>query len=404
MAGEWRRALFQYDPVGSGHTFDYVLDKIESALTQSGWVRPSWDTGLLTRPLSSTGSVSEESRFFIRSDRNTQDRWRYRGDNVLQHGGIIVSYDSNASGAGDESGPQIVIQTFLENTAASGIQVSTRDIVSGSTPNFRTGSIRISLDNFSVNTFLIYVGEDGLYIESGANGLTTNLGHGAVMTFGAIPELHGTREVAVQWTAQGLVCDFTRNCKFTASRDDRFVTNDGLNKNFTASLQPETPRGTANIEQLAGNVSDNRAYYIGSRDTFMSMGIGRVLGDNSAAATSFDGSVRFAATFGLFSTPRENRFRLSQLLMLQSMHHFLGGVNSSSGSNNVAGGSNEQAFIDVRNYRQIFRFAAVDYTLLPGINVVDAITGASYRVQRIEDNGRFSQIGIEVPSITLTLP
>lgn len=402
MAGEWFRATWQYDPVGQSHTFDYILDKLEAALLQSGWERPSWDTGSLTQTLTSGAAV--ESRYFIRTDRNTQARWRYTGDNVLQHGGIVISYDDDASSVGGESGPQIVIQSFLQNTGATGVQVSTQDLIGGTTPNFRYGSIRISLDNFTVNNYLLNVGESGLYIEAGANGLNTNLGHGAVMTFGAIPEFHGTRDEAVQWTAQGLIFDFTRNCKFTQSRNDRFVTNDGTDKNFTASIQPQCPRGTNNIDTFAGNVSNQKFYYVGSRDTFLSMGTGVGAGSSSEVAVELDASVRFAATFGLFNSPKNDRFRISPLVMLQELHHFLGATTSTSASNNVAASSNEQTFLDIRTLRGIYRFAAVDYTLLPFVNVTDAVTGGIYRVARIEDNGRFSQIGIEVPATTLTLP
>lgn len=402
MPGEWNRATFQYDPVGQAHTFDFILDKLESALTQSGWVRPSWDTGSLLQVLSNGNAT--ESRYFIRADRNTQVRWRYTGDVVLQHGGIVVSYTANATGVGAETGPQIVIQSFLQNAGATGVMVSTQDLIGGSAPNFRFGSIRVSIDNLTVNNYLVYVGEDGLYLESGSDGLAVNLGHAAVMTFGSIPELHGTRDEAVQWTAQGLICDLTRNCKFTAQRNDRFVTNDGTNKNFTASLQPQVPRGTIDIDTLAANVANHRFHYIGSRDTFLSVGTGVDPGNTTQLSASRSSSAKFSATFGLFSSPKNNRFRISQLLMLQDLHHFRGAVNSAVASDNVAASATEQTFLDVRTYRQIHRFAAVDYTLLPFVNVTDAVTGGVYRVARIADNGRFSQIGIEVPSVTLTLP
>jgi len=396
MPGEWSRATFQYDPVGQGHTFDFILDKLESFLLQTGWERPSWDTGLLVQSL--TPGNANESRYFIRTDRNTQDRWRYTGDAVTQHGGIVISYQANSTGAGVETGPQIVIQTFLQNTAASGVQISTQDVISGSGSNFRFGSIRLSIDNTTINSYLVYGGEDGLYLESGANGLPTNLGHGAIMTFGAIPEFHGTRDIAVQWTAQGLVLDFTRNCKFTVDRNDRFVTNDGTNKNFTASLQPQTPRGTASIFSTAGTIENQRAYYVGAQDNFLSMGVG-----GSAATTAVDvassatQSMLHAASFGLINTPLDGRFRISPLVMRQHLAHVQVGVSSSSASNNVAPSSSALNLLDARHLRRVFRFGAVDYTLLPYVNIVDVVSGATYRVLRIDDNGRFSQLGVEVP-------
>lgn len=405
MAGEWNRATFQYDPVGLGHTFDYVMDKIESFLLQSGWSRPSWDTGSITTTLN-TGAgpgfgtkASTESRFFIRTDRNTQEVWRFTGDAVTQHGGIIVSYDNSAS-VGSETGPQIVIMTFVQNSAATGSQITSGDAISGSGSDVRYGSIRLSLDNLAVNNWFIYGGEQGLYLEAGTNGLPTNQGHGAIMVFGAIPEFHGTREFTVQWTAQGLVCDFLRNCKFCESRNNRFVTNDGTDKNFTASLQPVTPRGTASIYSLSGNVEDRRAYYIGAQDNFLScnVGSGTTIGPTQDVSTLNQVSVKYSASFGLIQTPLDGRFRISPLMMLQHLAHVNTGVNSAVGSNNVAAAANTMSLIDVRSMRRIFRFAAADYTLLPFVNIVDAVTGATYRVFRIDDNGRFSHAAIEVPS------
>lgn len=411
MPGEWNKAVAQYDPVGLGHTFDYVMDKIESFLLQSGWERPSWDTGALTVTLNTGASApfgtkaSTESRFFIRTDRNTQERWRFTGDAVTLHGGIVLSYDSSAS-VGSETGPQIVLQTFVQNAAATGVYVAssvnvvTTDAISGSGSDVRFGSIRISLDNFTVNNFLIYGGEDALYLESGSGGLNTNLGHGAIMTFGAIPEFNGTRSVAVQWTAQGLILDFRRNCKFTAVRNDRFVTNDGTDKNFTASLQPITPRGTANIYTLTSNVENFRAYYVGAIDNFLGANVGGASGSTGVDVVSAETlSSKFAASFGLINTPLDGRFRISQVAMLQHLGQIRAGVNSALSSNNVAAAVSNFTVLDFRDVlRRVFRFAVVDYTLLPFVNIVDAVTGATYRVLRIDDNGRFSQLGIEVPS------
>lgn len=405
MSGEYNRATFQYDPVGLGHTFTTILDKIESFLTQSGWQRPSWDTGSITTTLNTGASspfgtkASTQSRFYIRTDRNTQDTWRYTGDAVTQHGGIVVSYDNSAS-VGSETGPQIVIMTFVQNSAATGSQVTSGDGISGSGADIRYGSIRVQIDNLTVNNWFIYGGEQGLYIEVGSNGLPTNLGHGSIMVFGAIPEFHGTRDFTVQWTAQGLVCDFTRNCKFTASRNDRFVTNDGTSKNFTASLQPLTPRGTASIYSLSGNVEDRRGYYIGAQDNFLSQSVAGTAANTTVdVATTLQSSIKFAASFGLINSPLDGRFRLSPLMMAQHMGHEICGVTSSSGSNNVASASNTLFLLDVRAHRRIYKLVAADYTLLPFVNVIDAVTGATYRIVRVDDNGRFSHLGVEVPSL-----
>lgn len=422
MAGEWAQATFQYDPVGLSHTFSFVMDKIENFLLLSGWERPTWDGGMFGPGTVGTPSTpgSGDGRYFIRADRATQDRWRYTGDLITQHGGIFVwynvdagvdqgnGYEPNLEGSTDpgESGPQIVFQSFLENVTTDGVQLRTPDhdvTISGIS---RFGSIRVLLDNLAVNNWLLYGGEDGLYLEAGRDALNANLGHGAIMVFGEIPEFNATRDVARQWTAQGLVCDMRGPCRFTEDRNDRFVTNDGTNKNFTASLQPYTPRGTSSIDSLSGNVFDERPYYIGCRDNFLSA-TAQGATTQAAEIAALSGnllSTKYAASFGLINTPKNDRIRISPLFMIQEILHINSGVTSASANNNLASSTNAVPMIDVRTYRQIFRFVGADHTLIPFLSVVDSVSGATYRVARIDDNGRFSQFGIEVPSTTLTLP
>jgi hypothetical protein len=421
MAGEWASATFQYDPPGQSHTFTYVMDKLENALVMSGWGRPSWDGGAFGPGTVGTPSTpaSGDARYFIRTDRATQGRWRFTGDLLTQHGGILVWYNADAGvdqGNGYEpnlggpsnagfSGPMIVIQTFLENSAGTGAQVLTPDHFEQANGETRTGSVRIQLDNLAVNNYLVYVGEDGLYIESGRDSRYNNLGHGAVMTFGVIPELHGTRDEAVQWTAQGLVADFSGRCRFSDDRDRRFVTNDGTDKNFTAALAPLSPRGTSDIDTTSTLVEDQRPYYIGARDNYLSAGYGSSSATGQDMGTSGAGhGWLYASTFGLINTPKDDRIRLSPLFMIQQIFHQNAGVNSSSASNNVAAAGNALSLLDVRVLRQVFRFAAADYTLIPAVNVVDSVSGATYRIVRMEDDGRFSTFGVEVPSTVLTLP
>jgi len=418
VSAEWNSSTFQFDPVGQSHTFSFIMDKIENFLTMSGWQRPSWDGGSFG-PGTNGGpdSASTDVRHFLRTDRATQDRWRFTGDLITQHGGIVVWYNAdptagpygpNLGGTTDagESGPQIVIQTFLENTTTDGVQVYTPDhdvTVSGIA---RFGSIRVLIDNLVVNNWLLYGGEDGFYLESGRDTFNASLGHGAVMTFGEIPEFNGTRDAARQWTAQGLVCDMRGNCRFTEDRNDRFVSNDGTNKNMTASLQPFSPRGTASIDSLSGNVFDARPYYIGCRDNFLSA---TPYGATSLSQEIFQGSgnglsARYAASFGLINTPKNDRIRISPLFMVQQITHVNSGVTSVSALNNIVASVNACPQLDVRTMRQVFRFVGADHTLIPFLSVVDSVSGATYRIARMADNGRFSQFGVEVPSTVLTLP
>lgn len=398
MANEWNQGTFQFDAPGLSHTFTFALDRIQSALTQSGWELASWSPG--------ASPPAANARYLIRTDRNTQDRWQYTGDTLTQHGGILLWYDSDpqtTTGLAAFAGQvHIVIQSFLENTGATDVQVASPDWVETVGGAERFGSIRIVLDSTAVNNYLIYCGEDGLYIESGRDGVQNNLGHGAIMTFGAIPELHGTLDANVKWTAQGLVCDFSDVCRFSADRFDRFVTNDGTDKNFTASLQPYTPRGTYNIDSTGGgaNIADQREYYIGAQDNFFSLGSG----NQSTSITTNqesqerEGQIRYAATFGLINTPKNNRFRIAPLVMIQDIRHVDIAADSSSSDNNLAPSADKGHMIDWRQTRRVFKFAAVDYTLLPFVNITDAVTGVVYRVARMEDNGRFSQFGVQQPT------
>jgi hypothetical protein len=394
------------------------MDKIENFLILSGWERPTWDGGVFgPGTVGAPDPSSTDARHFVRADRTTQDRWRYTGDLLTQHGGIVVwhnpdptaaPYGPNLGGSSNanESGEQIVLQSFLENSGATAVQVYTPDHVGLFSTFNRFGSVRLVVDNLAVNNYLLYGGEDGLYIEVGRDSSPNNIGHGAIMTFGEIPELHGTRGFATKWTAQGLVCDFRGRCRFSQSRNDRFVSNDGSNKNFTASLQPYSPRGTADVDSLATLIANQRPYYIGARDNFLSMGYGSPSTTTSDFGTSSSGiSSKYAATLGLIDTPKDDRIRISPLVMIQEVAHVNAGVTSALSSNNVAAAGSALSLIDIRDkMRQIFRFAAADHTLIPSLSVVDAVSGATYRIARFDDDGRFSQFGVEVPTATLTLP
>jgi len=418
MAAEWNSATFQFDPVGQSHTFLFIMDKIENFLTMSGWERPTWDGGMFG-PGTEGGpdAAATDVRHFIRADRATQGRWRYTGDLITQHGGIVVWYHAdptagpygpNLGGStdADESGPQIVIQTFLENTTPDGVQIYTPDHDIETAGIHRFGSIRVLIDTLAVNNWLLYGGEDGLYLEAGRDSLNASLGHGAIMTHGEIPEFNATRDLADKWSAQGLVCDMRGNCRFTEDRNDRMVTNDGTDKNFTASLQPYVPRGTSSIDSLSGNVFDERPYYIGCRDNFLSStGTGAASLSAEVAGASGNGvSTKFAASFGLINTPKNDRIRISPLFMIQEIAHINAGVSSVASSNNVIAVTNALPMIDVRTYRQVFRFVGADHTLIPFLSVVDSVSGATYRIGRFDDNGRFSQFGIEVPTSIIVLP
>lgn len=398
MAAEWNRATFIIDNILHDHT--NFLTGIRSFLTQSGWEKASWSDGTY-------GALDEH---YLRTDRTTQPRWQFTGDGPTQYVGLRVFYDSDpntTTGTTLFTGEEhIVLQTFLQNSGATDRQVLTPDYVgtsgSGASQSHRFGSCRIRYDDAAPNNVLIVGGEDGLYIESGRDSLATNLGHAAIMGFGAIPELYGVYDDSVRWTAQGLVCDLFDACRFSESRNDRYVSNDGSDKNFTAGLQPYSARGTSDI--TSPSMFDQRPYYIGSRDSILGLCRGSTSPDsNPAVSTTGDVDLTYGATFGLLNTPQSGRFRLSPLLMVQDLHQVFCGVSSSAASDNVAPTSAVCAYLDPRAYRQIFRFAAVDHTLLPFATIQDGATGAIYRVATVDDDGRFSKIGIEWPAGEITV-
>lgn len=404
MAGEWRRATFIIDNIL--HTQTNIITAFESFLTQTGWVRASW-------------SGSGTDRYYLRADRNTQPRWQFTGDGGIKHGGIRVFYDSDAqttTGLAVFAGQKhIVIQSFLENVSQNGAQIATEDVINTSVASpggniARLGTIRIIYDNTAPNTYLLVGGEDGLYVECGRDAQNNNLGHGAILTFGAIPENHSSIDQTVGWTAQGLVADLFGSCRFTHNRNNRFVSNDGSNKNFTSALQPQSPRGTyslssplysdATVPSANGqaNANGRRGLYLSSRDLLY--GANRAASTEaatSAQSTTGDVDLQYFAAFGLFDSPQNGRYRISPMLCIQTLRQVECAATSASTSD-VAASSNQASVIDPRTFRQVFRFAVVDYTLLPWVNIQDAVSGATYRVARVEDNGRYSQIGIEWPS------
>lgn len=395
MTNEWTRGTFTIDNVSHDHT--NILAALDNFLTHAsvGWVEASWSPG-------------GTDRYYLKDDRASYERWQYNGDGPTQYSGLRIWYDSDpntTTGTSLFTGEEhIVIQSFLENSGATASQVMTPDYVGATGSSYRFGTIRLRYDDTAPNNYLVIGGEDGLYVEVGRDASENNLGHGAIMTFGAIPELHHTQDAAVQWTSQGLVCDFydggTGGCRFTTSRNRRWVQNNASEKNFTAALQPYSARGTRNI--ITPAIYDQNPYYIGSRDSFYGASrSGRTATTFSTISTE-DIELDIHATFGLCNTPLGDRYRISPMMMLQSIIEVPCGANSSSGGDVSA--TNLSGWLDPRAWRQLYRFAAVDYTLLPFQNVQDAVSGAIYRVARMEDNGRYSQFGIEWPSGEITIP
>lgn len=384
MALEWSRATVTIDPPGQAHTIDNLMNAIDSFLIQTGWVEPGWST-------------DPDSRYFVRTDVASRERWQYVGDGPLQAVGIRISKE--------ETDTEVWVTSFLENTAGTAAQIGTRDFVQlvGAGNQNEQSQVVIAFDTTVPNNYLFIGGEDGFYVESGRDGQNNNLGHGMVFTFAAIPELNATRDNLVQQTCNGLIMDLgdqirgavTRaGMRFTEVGDNRFVTNDGTNRNFSTYLLCRSSRGISDVT-TPGSPTDGPRYRMGARDSVLGVGQGFDFVGKS--------DIRWGCTFGLMNTPEDDRFRMSPILVLQETIRHDVAVQSTSASNTIAPNTALQQGMDIRHFRQALRIVAIDYTLIPWINVTDAATGTVYRVAEVPDNGRIAKLGIEWPASSITV-
>ena len=296
--------------------------------------------------------------------------WVYNGDGLDQHCGIRIFNNTGAS--------RIEAYTFLENLARTANQRSSS----------ATTCAYLTVDTTAPNNYLFIGGLNGLYIESGRDGSPNNLGHMAIVTFEPIPEFFSTDNEEVSWTTQGIVLDLFGSLKMSEDRNYRFVDNQGSNRNYTARLAPFVVRGTNTFN--AQTIADDRRVIVGPRDNFFS-----TLSTNSDTVVWAD-AVR--GTFGLMNTPRDNRYRLSPMMVDQiRVAGDFSVISSSSVSNNVA--ANACRIADPRAYRQVKRFAVADGSLLPFVNITDASTGTEFRIGQVADNGRPANIAVEWPSL-----
>lgn len=356
MALEWKRGTFVYDVVGLGHTSTTALNAFQSFLTQCGWDLAAYSTST--------------DKYFVRTDRATNDYWRFNGDGPNQNCGILVRYNAGNS--------RLEIAAFLENQAGNASQK-----ISNS-----THIAHVTLDGTAPNNWLFVGGEGGFYVEAGRDGLPTNLGHAMVVAWEVIPEFNGTDDARRMWTTQGAVCDLFGNLKFTADRNSRFVDNQGTNKNYTGRLRPYVCRGTGNFN--LSSQGDDRQIGIGPRDNFFSFA-------RAASSSSlYNEIVRFC--FGLINTPRDGRYRISPMLVDQLVDnaHINCGTTTSSASNNVAPDGSAYLF-DLRQIRRVAKFAVVDASLIPFVTITDLATNVIYRVAQVGDGGRACNIGIVWP-------
>ncbi len=357
MALEWKRGTFVYDAGGLGHTPVNLMNAIQSFLTQVGWQRASWD--------------STTARAFLRTDRGSNPYWKYDGDGIPQACGILVTLDSPNS--------QIIINTFLENTTADGMQRSSQTLHQGI----------IAIDNTAPNNLLFIGGEAGFYWEDGRDGFPNNLAHGMVIAWEAVPEYNGTDDSRITITTQGAVCDLFGPLKFTDDRSFKLVDARNGNKNYTGRLKPYVVRGAPGFN--GQSVVNDPQIAIGPRDNFMSM-----YGAESSQASPYAEAVLYC--FGILLTPRDGRYRISPLMVVQCPAERYNCCAVGGGNND--GPASNAGMRDARAMRQAKKFVVTDSSLIPFVNLTDAATSIIYRVAQVADNGRTCNIGIEWPDNT----
>jgi hypothetical protein len=362
MANEWVRGTFSVDAVGSGHTAQNVINGFTSFLTQCGWQVPAWSTNSL-------------DRYFVRTDHGTSDVWWYNGDGPTQKCGIRIFYNSGSS--------RFEISCFIENTAANGSQKTTNS----------AHVIYVSWDTTAPNNWLLIGGEHGLYLEVGRDGNPNNLGHAFIGTHVVIPEFYTVRSSADKWNSQGFCCDLVGQLKFSQDRGYVFVTNDGTSRCFTAYLRPFLCRGSSNL--ATASPADDPRYALTHR--MVQFGC---RGDASSNAPT-TGHYQLE-TFGLSFSPINGKYIVSQLMLRFDFGAVYSGSQGIGATTSTATNNYGGAVIDPRNYRQVKRFAAVDYTLLGFSNIQDAVTGTIYRVGKYTDGGRAGTIGVEWPATIVT--
>lgn len=354
------------DGVNPAVTFEFDSN---ASVTQTGTLRQVVIGANIDLTLDNLVAAINAAGFTLAITGALPTRWRYDGDGLTQHCGIRVRYVSAST--------RIEISSFVENTSKAALQ-------------YETGAAHIAYilyDATVVNDVIMYGGEDGLYIEVGRDGTSQNLSHLAVMSMKVIPEFSGTKDAQIRWTSQGFVCDLFGQLKFSELRDDRFVDNQGSNKNYSGRLRPQSARGTTSL--LASTPVTNTAYYLANRDNLYGSYYG------ATGAPSF---WMMVATFGMGFTPIDGRYKISPLMIIQGFNQFFfaGVSNPAAGTTfaaNVSGGT----MLEPRWFREVPRFAAVDSSLIPFNNITDQVSGKIYRVAQVADGGRATNIAIEYP-------
>ncbi len=359
MANEWKRGTFTYDAVGLSHVPQNIMNGFNSFLTQCGWALASW-----------SGTTTDQ--YFTRTDYLTSDVWKFNGDGPDQKCGIRITISSLT----------IRLRVFLENTAGSAAQVD-----SGS-----SHEIVITIDNTAPNNYLIIGGEHGLYFESGRDGINNNLGQGFIGTHLPIAEFYGSKDNQRKWSTQGFCCDLFGNLKFASNRTTAFITNDGSSRAFTSQFAPFIARGTSSLySNTQGNNPQGR---LSHKKNIFGMQM------TSASSGFTDNYCTFGSAY--LSALNNSRYVISQMLFAPTTQtsDSVGAAASVSGAATTGTASTGTGSIcdPTACWRQVTRFAQVQYDLTAWANITDAVTSVAYRVCGVADGGRTAKIAVEWPS------
>jgi hypothetical protein len=353
MSGEWKRGTFTYDVVGLAHTTANLMAAFTSFLTQCGWSVPAW-------------SASVTDRYFVRTDHATSDVWHFTGDGPTQKCGLRVAI----------VGSTLSVYSFLENTAGNGSYRSSAQALS------------VTIDTTAPNNYLLIGGEFGIYLEAGRDGLPSNLGHGFIGTFLPVDEWYSAKNAERKWTSQGFVCHLMGNLAFSADRTHSIVTNDGTSRKFTAYLAPYIVRGSTSV--FTNSQVDDRRIGLSHQRLLNSI-------------FSIDASYwYYKFTLGsLFLSGMYNgRYVVSGLVVAPSFDSYNNArSNDGSGSTTTSTVDTYMRVQDGASYwRRVPKFAQVEYTMTPWANIVDAVSGETYRVANIPDGGRTTKIAVSWPA------
>lgn len=373
MANEWKWAQTTWSQ--STDTSQDLMDLLQTFMEACGW------------ELASYGTVDE--RFFIRADHGSRDIWHYTGEAEIQRCGIVIK-DFRYNGGAFNGTNRLTVKCFLENLLGTGAQVISQDTFGVCTIDFHATKEHL---------ITLIGGEDAFEYEFGVDGANANVALGIILTHAVWPEMNGTRDPERKYTTQGLPLDLFGSLypRHALQFDIRMARNDGANLNASISLVVNQTRTNTDITVADQGIVNNRRMALINWDIFLGREVYNVF---TPYYTSGFGPMYHAMTFGLLTTPFDDRWRLSPLVHVQGISGRIGtGTYDTSPSvstpPSVSYGGN---WLDARNlFRKVPRVFVVSHLLAPWQNITDEVTSKVYRVLRVADGGRTVCLAIEWP-------